>query len=259
MKPSPSPSQPPASIDRWQDSMINIVYNVCGIFTMPVEMALRPFHGTRYFSPIILFFSAAMMLFIPLFFGIAGAVGRALPFVRVQAQLGLIGMWGVSKLFFLGCVAHGVRKWRLMLHMDREKYSFSEGPPLFFFGWLPNATFWRIRIIYEPLFLAALSIVLPNFFIIDAATGYFLFASALCLVMKNYTAWYLQWQQLREFMDMSFAGPVIARFAENPEADQELETIHLASFPKDLPPDVRNAAISHLVQSFSPEGAEGRP
>ena len=38
--------------------MVNVVYNVCGIFTTPVEMALRPKYGTRYFSPIILFFSS---------------------------------------------------------------------------------------------------------------------------------------------------------------------------------------------------------
>lgn len=239
--------------------MITLVYNTCSIVTMPVEMALRPFHGTRYFPPVIMFFSAGMMLILPLFFGFAGAVAHALPFVRVQAQLGLLGMWGLSQLFFLGCVVHGVRKWRLMVHMEREKYSFSEGPALFFFAWLPKASFWRTRIVYEPLFLLALSIVLPNFFIIEAGAGYFLFVSALCLAMKNYTAWYIHWQLIREFMDIAFTGPIISRFAENPDADEELEAIHLASFPKDLPQDVRHAAITHLVQSFSPEGAGVRP
>jgi hypothetical protein len=159
MMPSLSKSQQPMNIDHFQDSMINIVYNVCSIVTMPVELALRPFQGTRYFPPVIMFFSGGMMIIVPVFFSFAGAVAGMVPFARMQASIGIIGMWGLSKLFFLGCLVHGVRKWRLMLHMERESNSVYEGPPLFFFTWLPSASFWRIRIIYEPLFLVALSIV----------------------------------------------------------------------------------------------------
>jgi hypothetical protein len=255
----PSKSQQPMGVDHFQDTMINIVYNVCSIVTMPVEMGLRPFAGTRYFPPLIMFFSGVMMLFIPLFFSFAGAVGRALPFVRVQAQMGFIGMWGLSKLFFLGCLIHGIRKWRLMLHMEREKVSTFEGQALFFFGWLPGASFWRVRIVYEPLFLLALSSVLPNLFVIEPGVGSFLFISAIFLAMKNYTAWYMQWQFIRELMDMKFAGPIIARLAENPDNDDELNSIHLASFPKNLPPDIRQAAVAHLARVFSPEDSPAEP
>ena len=165
---------------------------------MPVELALRPFHGTRYFPPVIMFFSAAMMTLIPVFFSFAGAVAGMVPFARVQASFGMIGMWGISKLFFLGCLIHGIRKWRLMLHMERESNSVYEGPPLFFFTWLPNASFWRVRIIYEPLFVVALSIVLPNFFILESGAANFLLISAVFLAMKNYTGWYMHWQFIRE-------------------------------------------------------------
>jgi hypothetical protein len=246
-------SQQPMGVDHWQDSMINITYNVCSIVTMPVEMGLRPFHGTRYFPPLIMFFSAMMMLFIPLFFSFAGAVGRAIPFVGVQAQLGMIGMGGLSKLFFLGCLIHGIRKWRLMLHMEREKNSVFEGPALFFFGWLPGASFWRVRIVYEPLFLIALSNVLPNLFILEPGAGSFLFISAIFLAMKNYTGWYMHWQFIRELMDMKFTGPIIARLAENTDDNDELDSIHLASFPKNLPPDIRKEAVAHLARVVSPE------
>ena len=94
------------------DQMINMVYNFCSIVTMPVEMALRPFHGTRYFPPIILCLSAMMMIFLPLLFSFAGAMGQFIPFAKVQGSLGLIGMWGFSRLFFLGALIHGLRKWR---------------------------------------------------------------------------------------------------------------------------------------------------
>jgi len=38
-------------INRLQDVAMNVVYNVCGIICIPVEMALRPFYGSRYFPP----------------------------------------------------------------------------------------------------------------------------------------------------------------------------------------------------------------
>lgn len=116
----------------------------------------------------------------------------------MQAPIGLIGMWGISKMFFLGCLIHGIRKWRLMLHMEREQHSLYEGPALFFFTWLPKASFWRIRIVYEPLFLIALSIVLPNFFILEPAAANFFLISGIFLAMKNYTGWYMHWQFIRE-------------------------------------------------------------
>ncbi len=248
----PGKSQPPAGIDHWQDSMINIAYNVCSIVTMPVELALRPFHGTRCFPPLIMFMSALMMLFIPVFFSVAASVGRLIPFVRIQAQMGLIGMFGFTKLFFLGSLIHGVRKWRLMLHMEREQNSVYEGPPLFFFTWLPGATFWRVRIVYEPLFLLGLSIVLPNLFIIEPGAGDFLFVSAFFLAMKNYAGWYMHWQFLRELMDSRNAAPIIARLVDNTASDEELATIHLASIPKDTPEDLRKDTAEQIARAWSP-------
>ena len=223
----------------------------CSIVTMPVELALRPFHGTRYFPPIIMFFSGVMMIIIPVAFSFAGAVGGLIPFVRVQASMGLVGMWGLSKLFFLGSFVHGIRKWRLMIHMEREKSSVFEGPPLFFFKWLPKPSFWRVRILYEPAFLIVLSIVLPNFFILESGAANFLMVSGIFLAMKNYTGWYMQWQFIRELMDMKFAGPIIAALAENRETEDEMASLHMASFPKDLSPDIRKVAVAHLVRVYS--------
>jgi hypothetical protein len=247
----PSKSQQPTSIDHFQDSMINITYNVCSIVTMPAELGLRPFHGTRYFPPIVMLSSMGAMIIIPTIFSFAGAVGSMIPFARAQASLGLIGMWGLSKLFFLGCLIHGIRKWRLMLHMEKEQNSMYEGPPLFFFTWLPKATFWRVRIVYEPLFLIALSSVLPNFFILESGAANFLLISGIALAMKNYTGWYIQWQFLRELMDVKFMGPKIARLADDAADDEDLGSINMASFPKDLPPDIRQAAVAHIARIFS--------
>jgi len=241
MMPSQMRSQQPASIDQFQDNMINVVYNFCSIVTMPVEMVLRPFHGTRYFAPVIMVFSAAMMILLPVIFGFAGAVSHFMPFAQAPPEA-MIGMWVFTRLFFLGCLIHGIRKFRLMLHMERELSSLYEGPALFFFGLLPGG-FWRQRILYEPLFLFALSIVLPNFFILDTAAANFLMFSSFFLAMKEYTAWYMQWQTIRELMDMKFAGPIIARMADNQASDDELAMVHMASFPKDTPDEIRRDMV----------------
>jgi hypothetical protein len=250
MSQSTKPQQP-GSIDHFQDNAINIVYNLCSIVTMPVELALRLLHGTRYFAPIVMVCSGFMMIIIPVFFSVAGTVVGMIPFVRIPVSMGLIGMWGLAKLFFLGSLIHGYRKWQLMLHPEKELNSMYEGPPLFFFTWLPKPSFWRIRIIYEPLFLLVLSMILPNFFILEPGAANFLMISAIFLAMKNYTAWYMQWAFIRELMDARFAGPIIAAMSENRATENELATIHLASFPKDLDPEIRKAAVSHIARVFS--------
>lgn len=194
-----------------------------------------------------------MMIILPLFFSIARTVGHFIPFIRFQAAVGLIDMWGVSRLFFLAMLIHGIRKWRLMIHMQREINSYYEGPPLFFFNWLPAPSFWKTRIVYEPLFLIGLSIVLPNLFLVTSGVGDFLFVSAIFLAMKSFTGWYIQWENIRDLMDAKFAGPIISKLADNRETEDELATIHLASFPKDLPPEMRKAAVSQLAKQYATE------
>ena len=62
---TPGQNQQPLDINRLQDVAVNLVYNVCGIITMPVEMALRPHYGSRYFPPMMMLFSIIMMLLLP--------------------------------------------------------------------------------------------------------------------------------------------------------------------------------------------------
>ena len=54
-------------------------------------------------------------------------------------------------------------------------------------------------------------------------------------------------------MDTKFMGPKIAAFAENPSDDDDLGSFHMATFPKDLPPDIRNAALKHIARVVSNE------
>lgn len=244
------PQQSAGNINQFQDTMMNLVYNVCSVVTCPIEMALRPQYGSRYFPPIITFFSAAMMIVLPLFSEMAESFSHMLPFARFGAPSGMFGIGTLSRLYFLGSMVHGFRIWRRMLHMEREENSVYEGPPLPIFHIIPGS-FWMVRIIYEPVFVFALSLVLPNFFILQSSAAHYLMLAALMLAMKNYVAWYRQWEFLRNMMDLRFAGPIIAKLVGNEATEDDLAPIHLASFPKNLPEDVRQAAASHIARAFS--------
>jgi len=55
----------PMNINQLQNFAMSIVENVCSIFTMPIEIVLRPQYGTRYFPVSIAFFSAILMILLP--------------------------------------------------------------------------------------------------------------------------------------------------------------------------------------------------
>jgi hypothetical protein len=240
------------NIDQLQDMMLNVVYNVCSIVTTPVEMALRPLYGSRYFSPVTMFFTAVMMMLLPLFSEMATGLAHMIPFAHVRGPVGMFGIATLSKLYFYGSFIHGLRIWRRILHMEMEECSTYEGPALPIFIILPGS-WWMVRIIYEPVFVFTLALVLQNFFILQSSAAHYLMLAAMMLAMKQYVAWYKQWQFLRDLMDMRFAGPRIARLVENRASEDDLAQTHLASFPKNLPDDVRRAAASHIARVFSPE------
>jgi len=238
-------------LSRLQDMAATIVYNICSIVTMPVEMALRPHYGSRYFPPIVMLFSILMMLVLPLFTGFTEAFSHMMPFVPMQqAPVGLFGMGSLTALFFIGLPIHNFRIWRRMIHPEREQYSQFEGPPLFIFNILPG-TFWMVRILYEPVFLFVLSLILPNFFILQPAAAHYFTFAAIMLAMKNYCAWYMQWQYLRGFLDVTYMGPILGKYMSNTATEEDLATVHLASLPKNLPEEVRRGTAAHIARAFS--------
>ena len=253
---TPAQNQQPLDLNRLQDVAMNVVYNVCGIICMPVEMALRPFYGSRYFPPMMMMFSIFMMLALPLLESLMEGFGSMIPFVPHAAPVGLFGIGTLTKWFFIGLFVHGFRTWRRMIHMDREENSLFEGPPLFIFNLLPG-TFWRVRILYEPLFLLALSIVLPNFYILQPSAAHYLTFAAFALAMKQYVAWFMQWQFLRGLIDMRNAGPIVAKFVDNTATEDDLATIHLASLPRDIPEEVRRDTAEHIARAMSPGARHG--
>jgi hypothetical protein len=238
MTPSQGPSQK-SSIDHFQDGMVDFVYNVCSIPCMLPEMFIRPWYGSRYFPPIIQFIAAILWAVIPSFFSVAEGVSHMVPLMRFAPTYGMYGLGTLSKLFFLASFVHGLRIWRRMINPFREKNSMYEGPPLVFFRVFP-LPFWFTRIVLEPVAVFALAITLRNSFILQPAAASFLMFSAVMLAMKQYCAWYMFWQFFRGLLDAANAGPIIAKYVGNSATSEELETIHLAGAPKNLPDDIRS-------------------
>jgi hypothetical protein len=238
-----------------QDTAMNTVETFCSIFAMPVEVILRPRYGTRYFSPPIVFFSAAVMLFLPLISATATAVTNIVPFMaRVVPAQAMFDLASFSKLYFLLCFVHGFRLYRRMLRMELEAHSEFEGPPLPFFHLIPGSkSFWFTRIVLESAFVLIAAILLQNLFIIQSGLASFLEFAALCLAMKNFIGWYRGWEFLRKILDTRNAGPIIAKLVEDRATQDDLAQIHIASFPKNISPDLRQAAAAHIARVYSPD------
>jgi len=242
----------PMNITQLQNFAINAVETFCSVISMPVEQILRPWYGTRYFSVPVFFLSAVLMIVLPAFSAVATGVAQMVPFVHVMAPAGLFDIGSLSKLFFLLSFLHGIRLYRRMVHMELEELSHFEGAPLPFIHLVPGSrSFWITRIAIEPALLFIAATLLANFYIIQPGLSAYLHFAALTLAMKNFIGWYRAWEFLRDTLDARNAGPLIAKLLENTATESDLARIHLASFPKNIAPELRQAAAVHIAHSFS--------
>ena len=249
---TPMDNGPQMSIDQLQDRALNIVYNGASLFTMPLEMVLRPRYGSLYFSAANQFFTAILLTILSAFFTVTLTVGQMIPFVHFRGPVGIYGLGSLTEFFFLAGIVHGVRIWRRMIHPETEDIATFEGSPLPIFGWLPQGgSHWVIRIVYEPVLVFALSIVLSTLLIIQSPLMLYLQIAALMLAMKSYVAWFKHWSYIRRLMDLTNAAPIIARIVNNTASNEEMARVHLASLPTNLPPDIRKATIAHVARAYS--------
>jgi len=169
------------------DMAMNMVEGFCSVITRPVEMIIRPFHGSRYFTPAVVTMSSGLMMFLPIFSSLATTAISLIPFTNREMPVGLFSFASFAKLYFVLSLLHGIRIFQLMNHMDKEEISWFEGPPLPFFRLLPKGgSFWWTRLAFEPVFVLIAAIVLEHFFIIQSGLATFLEFSAMCLAMKNF-------------------------------------------------------------------------
>ena len=141
-----------------------------------------------------------------------------------------------------------------MLNPEREDNSTYEGPPLPFFLLIPwGRSFWACRILVEPCAVFLVAWLLGNLYILQSSAVLYLQVAALMLAMKQYISWFQAWSYVRNLLDLKNVGPQISRLVDNTATDDELAKVHLASFPKNLPPDIRKATVAHIARTFSYE------
>jgi hypothetical protein len=224
---------------------LELCRNACSIVTMPIEFAIRPHFGTRYFNPIHSVFAWIIMLALPF----AGTIGSR--FGHSPSTSGLIGMGTISFLFFAAHAIHGPRTWRRMIQMWRERYSRFEEEALPFFAYLPYGdNFWLVRIVHEPALIAAGAIILSLFHVLTHGAGlYFLFVAA-ALSFQGFIGWYLAWNELRDRIDAGFLGQVLARVATGKATEKEAAMVHLAGFPKSVPQEIKRAVVQARIDKL---------
>jgi len=61
---------------------------------------------------------------------------------------------------------------------------------------------------------------------------------------------YRSWEYIRNIIDTRNAGPIIAGLSMNTASESDLAKIHMASFPKDVPEDVRKDATVHIARAY---------
>jgi hypothetical protein len=232
---------------------IRLAQSFCSILTTPIEYALRPQFGTRYFDPIQLLMTVMLMALLPLF----GGAANLIPLGSEAPAKGLIGLGTVSLLFFAGAAIHGPRLWRRVFHMELERHSQYEGDPLPLFERLPlGQSFWAVRVLWEPALVAVAAIVLRLVMVLDRPAAIYFLICAGALAFKNYLAWYQSWLQLRTLMDTKFAGPLMAKAVTGRATEKELAPVHMAGFAGSVPAEIRAVAISQMAPTIPALPAE---
>jgi hypothetical protein len=247
------------NIDQLQNTALNVVENVCGIVVRPIEMILRPWHGTRYFPIPVIFLSTMVMIFLPLLSEAATAITNMLPGAGFHLPQGFFGLGSLSKLYFVLSFVHGIRIWRLMISLD-EIHSQYEGEQLPFFQVLPKSeSFFFTRIVLEPAFVLIVATILRRVFIFDTGLALYLQVGAFMLTMKEFIVWFRSWEYFRDILDGKSLGAIITRMLENRATESEIRTVHMAGFPKNVGPDLRRTVLMKILQIFSPQSSDKKP
>jgi hypothetical protein len=249
------PPQQNAPLEQIQNAALNFVSAICSIVAMPVEILIRWQYGTRYFPIPVVFFSAVMMLFLPLFSAAVDSISHIGLFRGiVPPPAGMFGVGAFSSLYFFVSFLHGFRLWRRMVYMELEPHSLYEGPPLPFLLLVPGSrSFWFTRLVIEPALIFIAAGLLEHTLIIQSGLATYLRFAAIALGMKNFIGWYRAWEYLRNILDARVIGPCIRRLVEDKATDEDHSMLHLAKIPKSIPADIRQQTVSSIARARSAE------
>jgi hypothetical protein len=252
MMPNQQAAPGPLSAAAMQQRQLEGMEFLLSVAARPTEMLLRPFHGTLYYKLPVVALSTAMMLVIPAAIAVISAIAGMIPFFHAAPSVGMFGIGTFSEVYFVASLCHAVRLWRRMTHMHTEDISDFEGPALPIFQYIPWQSFHMTRIVFEPLFVLLLAVVLKDCFIIQENLAIFLELSALVLFLKSVTSYFQGFVALRMLLDAKNKARILAKFAQNTTTPEEEAKVNIASFPKDVSPELRAEAIASIARSYDP-------
>jgi hypothetical protein len=201
-----------------------------------------------------------MMLILPVVVAAFASAAQMIPFLNIPWLQGMFGLTELAQLYFVVSVVHAVRLGRRIMNPASELHSKFEGPALWFFRLLPKGTkFYFTRIVWEPAFVLLLAIVLQDFFIIQGPLSLYLKFAALALFVKNFISWFRAYAYIRRLLNVRNSAPVINRLVSGNATDEELAPIGLASFPKNLDPEIRQAAVAQIAHRYRRKTRNSNP
>ena len=240
------------NMSHLHNTAVNVVEAICSVVAMPVEVCLRPSFGTRFYPIPVFFFAALLMIGLPTFSAIFDGIVGMIPFSHPSRTIGMFDIGSLAKLFFLALAVHFVRLYRRVLHVSLESHSRYEGNPLPFFALLPGShSWWRVRTLYEPLFVFLTATILHDLFIFTSGLSTYLRCAALALAVKSCVSFFRSWEAIRDLIDAGNAAPVLSKLVENTATQEELAPMHLASFPREISEDVRAKAAVSIARAYS--------
>ncbi len=95
--------------------------------------------------------------------------------------------------------------------------------------------------------------MLQDLLFIQSELTIYLRLVALALFMKSLIVRRQTFLYFRRLLDARYTAPLIAKLVENQATDEDLAPIHLASFPKNIDPEIREAAAKQIARAYSPE------
>ena len=239
------------NLTHLNNTAVNVIEAFCSVIAMPVELLVRPGFGTRYFALPIFFFSALLMIVMPLLSAMATALVSMIPFSHPVPPVGMFGIDALSKVFFLSLIVHFVRLARRVLNVNLETHSRYEGPPLPLFAILPGGSnFWRVRTVLEPCLIFLTATILQDLFIIQSGLTLYLRCAAFALAMKSCVGYFHTFGAIRDILDMANAAPVLSKLVDNKATQDDLSPLHLASFPDNVPPETRRSAAISIARAY---------
>jgi hypothetical protein len=150
---------------------------------------------------------------------------------------------------------HHFHVWYVITHPHKELSSREDCTPFFFWKYLPYGASWAVvRMLYEPLTLAALAVVgFATGLLGTVVSAYFMFGAG-ALIVRTAFLYYHAWEYLRDILDQFYLDQKMTGGSPTSNSQEAMARVleeAMARRPKGLPQGVV-ASIQKQAQKSLP-------